>query len=111
MNTIKMYVVMILATFGMLACTMSPAIAKVNLFTDHQVIYMVQHGVNQNQDVQFPTGKYPYLGRAGIEYELRRLTYSLSYIHRSNVDISGGDEYNYNGISLGLKYTHCVVDC
>lgn len=85
--------------------------AQINLFTDHQVVYMVQHGVNMNQDVRFPTGDYPYLGRLGIEYERDKFTYSFSYIHRSNVDIQGGDEYNYNGVSLGVKYTHCIYRC
>ena len=111
MKSIRMYVVSILVLFGILACTAKPAEAKFSIFTDHQVIYMVQHGVNLNQDVQFPSGEYPYLGRLGVEYELERFSYSLSYIHRSNVDITGGDEYNYNGVSLGLKYKYCVLDC
>ena len=43
--------------------------AQINVFTDHQVVYMVQHGVNSNDDVRFPTGDYPYLGRIGLEYQ------------------------------------------
>lgn len=87
------------------------ASAQFNVFTDHQVIHMVQHGVNTNQDVRFPTGKVPYLGRIGLEYERNNWSYQLSYIHRSNADITSGDEYNYNGVSLGIKYTHCIYRC
>lgn len=86
--------------------------AQVNVFTDHQVIYMAQHGVNKYQDVQFPTGNTPYLGRIGLEYvQNKNISYSLSYIHRSNVDLINQDEYNYNGISLGIKLTHCIYKC
>lgn len=87
------------------------ASAQTNVFTDHQVIHMVQHGVNINQDVRFPTGKIPYLGRIGLEYERNRWSYQLSYIHRSNADLINQDEYNYNGVSLGIKYTHCIYRC
>lgn len=89
----------------------SRANAQVNVFTDHQVIHMLSHGVNKNDDVRFPTGDYPYIGRIGLEYQRKRWSYQLAYIHRSNVDISGQDEYNYNGVSLGIKYSHCVYHC
>ena len=89
----------------------SKANAQVNIFTDHQVVYMVQHGVNTNQDVQFPTGDYPYLGRIGLEYQRKNWSYQLSYIHRSNVDLINQDEYNYNGVSVGIKYSHCIKSC
>lgn len=89
----------------------SRANAQINVFTDHQIVYMVQHGVNTNQDVQFPTGDYPYLGRIGLEYQRKKWSYQLAYIHRSNVDISGQDEYNYNGVSVGIKYSHCIKSC
>lgn len=85
--------------------------AQVNFFTDHQVIHMVRHGVNSNQDVRFPTGNIPYIGRAGVEYQRNALTYSLAYIHRSNADLMNQDEYNYDGVSLGIKYTHCIALC
>lgn len=84
--------------------------AQVNIFTDHQVIYMAQHGVNDDS-VQFPTGDVPYLGRIGLEYERKNWSYQLSYIHRSNVDLWGQDEYNYNGVSVGIKYSHCLTHC
>ena len=89
----------------------SKANAQINVFTDHQVIYMVQHGVNTNQDVRFPTGDYPYLGRIGLEYQRKNWSYQLSYIHRSNVDLINQDEYNYNGVSVGIKYSHCIKSC
>ena len=89
----------------------SKANAQVNVFTDHQVVYMVQHGVNANQDVQFPTGRYPYLGRIGLEYQHKNWSYQLSYIHRSNADLVNQDEYNYNGVSVGIKYSHCIKSC
>lgn len=85
--------------------------AQINVFTDHQVVYMVQHGINTNQDVQFPTGDYPYLGRIGLEYQHNKWSYQLSYIHRSNADLINQDEYNYNGVSLGIKYSHCIKSC
>ena len=90
----------------------SKANAQINVFTDHQVIYMAQHGVNSNDDVRFPTGNVPYLGRIGLEYEHNKnWSYQLSYIHRSNADLINQDEYNYNGVSLGIKYTHCIKSC
>ena len=84
--------------------------AQINVFTEHQVVYMASHGVNKNDDVRFKTGDYPYLGRVGIEYQRQNWAYQLSYIHRSNVDLHG-DEYNYNGVSVGVKYAHCVAKC
>lgn len=89
----------------------SKANAQINVFTDHQVVYMVQHGVNSNDDVRFPTGDYPYLGRIGLEYQHKNWSYQLSYIHRSNADLINQDEYNYNGVSLGIKYSHCIKRC
>ena len=85
--------------------------AQINVFTDHQVVGMVQHGVNSNDDVRFPTGDYPYLGRIGLEYQRKNWSYQLSYIHRSNVDLINQDEYNYNGVSVGIKYSHCIKSC
>lgn len=91
--------------------SISKANAQINVFTDHQVVYMVQHGVNSNDDVRFPTGDYPYLGRIGFEYQRKNWSYQLSYIHRSNADLINQDEYNYNGVSLGIKYSHCIAKC
>ena len=85
--------------------------AALNVFTDHQVIHMVRHGVNSNVDVPFPTGEYPYIGRVGLEYEANKnISYQLAYIHRSNLDLHG-DEYNYDGVSVGIKFTHCIAYC
>lgn len=89
----------------------SKANAQINVFTDHQVVYMLQHGVNSNDDVRFPTGNVPYLGRIGLEYERKNWSYQLSYIHRSNADLINQDEYNYNGVSVGIKYSHCIKRC
>lgn len=103
-----------LLIFAVLLATvmlLGKASAQVNIFTDHQVIHMVQHGVNSNDDVRFPTGKVPYLGRIGLEYQRKNWSYQLSYIHRSNVDLINQDEYNYNGVSLGIKYSHCIKSC
>lgn len=99
--------------FILLAAVMfvSKANAQVNVFTDHQVIHMLSHGVNKGVDVRFPTGDYPYLGRVGLEYEHKKVSYQLAYIHRSNIDISSGDEYNYNGVSIGIKFKHCIAQC
>lgn len=85
--------------------------SQVNVFTDHQVISMFKHGVNKNIDVPFPTGKYPYIGRVGIEYEFKRVALQIGYIHRSNVDITSGNEYNYDGGFIGLRFRQCVYAC
>ena len=82
--------------------------AAIHAFTEHRIITMLQHGVHSDR---FPTGDYPYIGQLGLEYSRKNLSYSVSYIHRSNADISGQDEYNYNGISLGIKYRHCLAGC
>lgn len=89
----------------------SKAMAQVNVFTEHQIVSMLTHGVNDNDDVRFPTGDYPYIGKLGVEYIQNKITYSLAFIHRSNVDLWGGDEYNYNGIAVGIKYAHCLIRC
>lgn len=73
-----------------------------SLFTDHTLVHMFRHGVNANQDVRFATGKVPYIGRLGIEYERSKFTYSAGYVHRSNADIAG-DEYNYDGGFISIK--------
>ena len=89
-----------------------PANAELSVFTEHKLVHMFQHGTNNNQDVQFPTGKVPYLGQIGLEYDItKRISTSISYIHRSNADLTGQDEYNYNGVAVGLKYTHCLALC
>lgn len=86
--------------------------ADVSIFTEHQVIHMVRHGVNSNQDVQFPTGNVPYLGQIGLEYDVTdKISTSISYIHRSNVDLVNQNEYNYDGVAIGFKYTHCIAKC
>ena len=87
-----------------------PAQSQINVFTDHQVIHMVQHGVNHGVDVPFPSGDYPYIGRIGLEYERKNWSYQLGYIHRSNLDLHG-DEYFYDGVSLGIRYRHCIAYC
>ena len=89
----------------------SKANAQVNVFTDHQVVSMLSHGVNKNDDVRFPTGDYPYIGKIGVEYIQKKITYSLAFIHRSNVDLWKQDEYNYNGIAVGIKYAYCLIRC
>lgn len=91
--------------------SMASANAELNIFTEHQAVSMFNHGVNKGDDVRFKTGDYPYLGQVGLEYKFKNTSYSLSYIHRSNIDIIKGDEYNYNGIALGIKYSHCLAYC
>lgn len=85
--------------------------AQVNVFTDHQVVSMFKHGVNENIDVPFPTGKYPYIGRVGVEYEFKRVALQIGYIHRSNVDITSGNEYNYDGGFVGIRFRQCIYSC
>lgn len=102
--------IVIFVIFAALLISMK-ANAQLNIFTDHQVVSMITHGVNSNDDVQFPTGDYPYLGRIGLEYQRKNWAYQLSFIHRSNVDLWGQDEYNYNGVSVGIKYSHCISRC
>lgn len=85
--------------------------AQVNVFTEHQIVSMLSHGVNSNDSVQFPTGDYPYIGKIGLEYQRKKLTYSIAFIHRSNADLWRQDEYNYNGVSVGIKYSHCLTHC
>lgn len=96
-----------------ISCSMfsTQAISQVNIFTDHQVVSMFKHGVNKNIDVPFPTGKYPYIGRVGIEYEFKRFAWQIGYIHRSNVDITNENEYNYDGGFIGLRFRQCVYAC
>ena len=112
MNTLKI----LLASFSLLLFSLIPFTtanaAGLSVFTDHQVIHMVRHAVNMNQNVPFPTGDLPYIGRIGLEYEQNKnLSYQLSYIHRSNVDITSGGEYNYDGVSVGIKLKHCFAYC
>ena len=88
-----------------------PANAGLNVFTEHQVVHVVQHGVNKYQDVEFPTGNYPYIGQIGLEYEFKKISYGISYFHRSNVDITHGKEYNINGVGFRIKAQHCFWNC
>lgn len=109
MSKLKLVAIAAALTLGISSCV--PANAGLNVFTEHQVVHMVSHGVNKYDDVRFPTGNYPYLGQIGIEYERKNISYSISYLHRSNVDITHGDEYNYNGIALGIKLKRCIFAC
>lgn len=106
MNIVKKSFLIAVMLLTML--TASASQAAIHAFTEHRIITMLQHGVHSDR---FPTGDYPYIGQLGLEYSRKNLSYSVSYIHRSNVDISGQDEYNYNGISLGIKYRHCLAGC
>jgi len=81
--------------------------SQVNLFTQHQVLHLL---TDKTASETNPTGDYPYLGQVGVEYERNNWSYQLSLIHRSNVDL-GTPEYNYNGVALGVKYTHCIKSC
>lgn len=103
----------LIAFFILLAAVIfiSKANAQINVFTEHQIVSMLTHGVNDNDDVQFPTGDYPYIGKLGVEYIQKKITYSLAFIHRSNVDLWKQNEYNYNGIAVGIKYAHCLIRC
>ncbi|WP_201585219.1 hypothetical protein [Psychrobacter sp. HII-4] len=103
----------LLTAVGVFTILLTPSQANANslsLFTEHQAVYMLRHGVNQSDDVRFPTGRFPYLGKVGVEYDRKRFSYSLSYIHRSNVDLHG-NEYNYDGVSIGIKYKKCFIGC
>ena len=82
--------------------------AQLSAFTEHQVITMFQKGVESDR---FPTGDIPYIGKIGLQYDFKKISYSLAYIHRSNADLWGGDEYNYNGVAIGIKYKHCLTHC
>ncbi|WP_019672302.1 hypothetical protein [Psychrobacter lutiphocae] len=103
--------VIVLAAALMACMTVTTAVnasvGKISVFTEHQAIHMTRHRV---YNPYAPTGDWPYIGRLGVEYNRNNFSYSLGYIHRSNIDIDG-DEYNYDGISLGIKYTHCLVGC
>lgn len=96
----------IIGIAAMLLTTVT-AHSQVSLFTQHQVLHLLTDKTSSETN---PTGDYPYLGQVGIEYERNKFAYSLSFIHRSNVDLDT-PEYNYNGVALGVKYTHCVMSC
>ena len=63
----------------------SKANAQVNVFTEHQVVSMLSHGVNKNDDARFPTGDYPYIGKIGVEYIQKKITYYCRYIFYINI--------------------------
>lgn len=86
--------------------------AQLSIYTQHQAISMFSHGTNNNQDVQFPTGKVPYIGQVGLDYKINNyVSTQVGYIHRSNIDLTNQNEYNYNGVFIGFKLEHCVYWC
>lgn len=107
MNEIKKY--LYLSIFALATILVSgSANAQLSIFTEHQLVHMVEHRV---YNPYAPTGDYPYIGRIGLEYDFKKISYSIGYIHRSNLDITDRNEYNYDGISIGVKYKHCIIKC
>lgn len=106
----KIMTLLVSMTLLLLSLTATTANAGINVFTDHQLIH-IANGRVHNPDAQ--TGKLPYLGRIGLEYQHpnnQHLTYSLAYIHRSNADLIGY-EYRYDGVSVGVKLHKCIIGC
>lgn len=104
-TTLPMFAVITLMT-GFVSL---PAKAELNVFTEHNLIHMVEHKVRNDYA---PTGDLPYIGKIGLEYNFKNLSYSGGYIHRSNADIpSNESEYSYDGIFIGIKLRHCIYKC
>lgn len=86
--------------------------ADLSIFTEHQVVSMFDdHAVNQGQDVRFRTGDYPYIGKVGLKYKRKHLTYSVAYIHRSNIDVPSEEDYYYSGFAFGVEASKCFAYC
>ena len=83
--------------------------AGVNLYTEHRVSRLIGDD-SHTEGTKYKSGDYPYLGQIGVEYDTKNITYSLSLIHRSNVDLKEY-EYSYNGVSVGVKLKHCIARC
>lgn len=85
------------------------AFAQVDAFADTTTVV---HYTGNTETEKFPTGKFPFIGRLGIEYKniTFPLAFQLGYIHRSNWDISSY-EYSYNGVFVGVKYNKCIYSC
>ena len=93
---------------GLLALSPSSRADGLSIYTEHQIVH-IMNGETDGGSI-YRTGDYPYIGQIGLQYDVGNWGYSLSYIHRSNVDLSEY-EYYYDGIAAGIKYTHCVYKC
>lgn len=77
-------------------------------FTEHQVITII-NGKTFNENA--PTGDLPYIGKLGIKYKFKNINYGVGYLHRSNLDISGKDEYNYDSFFFSAEIEKCMLFC
>lgn len=91
----------------MLATTVSHA--EVNFFADASTVVSYE---GDTKSEKYPTGEYPFVGRAGIEYEFNKHPVALQFgiMHRSNVDLTGR-EYYFNGLFIGASFRHCLYSC
>lgn len=103
--------VSLLVSLMLIIGTVTQSNADVSVFTEHTVVHMVQHGVNSNVDVPFPTGKLPYIGKVGLKYNHGAVTYAAGYIHRSNADLTNQNEYNYDGVFASVELSKCIFWC
>lgn len=104
-------IMMLLSSLILFFLSLTTANAAINVFTDHQLIHIDNGRYELSADAR--TGKLPYLGRIGLEYQHpnnQYLTYSVAYIHRSNADLHEY-EYSYNGVSIGVKLHKCIIGC
>ena len=83
--------------------------AEVNLFADASAV-VAYSGDTRSEN--YPTGDYPFIGRAGLEYQHSKYPVALQtgIMHRSNVDLTGR-EYYFNGLFIGVSFRHCLYSC
>ena len=83
--------------------------ADVNFFADASTVVTYSGDVKSEK---YPTGEYPFIGRAGFEYQHDKYPVALQtgIMHRSNVDLTGR-EYYFNGLFIGVSFRYCLYSC
>lgn len=91
---------------AILALVATASHAEVNFFADASTVVAY---AGDTQSEKYPTGNYPFVGRAGIEYAFNKHPVALQFgiMHRSNVDLTG-PEYYFNGLFIGASFRHCL---
>lgn len=95
----------------LLACLLtSSAMAEVNFIVSAQTGRFLRTG-NSTANTNHEDGKYPFIGKFGIEYDVsHNLTLFSHLTHRSNIDLSER-EYWYDSIYAGVRISLCVAAC
>ena len=91
-------------------CITNYAYAEVHIYTEHKLIIPIEGNIDSPVHT-YDSSFNPYIAEVGVSYTSGNSIYFGGYEYKQNYDLKEGTAYNFSGVFLRYKYSHCISKC